>query len=84
MEINKLFSVEGKVCVVTGGSSGIGEMIAKGLVKNGCKVYITSRKKEACDKVSNDLNENYSSNNGKCISLPADLTEENECISKIT
>ena len=44
-----LFSVAGKVAVVTGGSRGIGEMIAAGYLANGAKVYITSRKAEACD-----------------------------------
>ena len=42
-----LFSVAGKVAVVTGGSRGIGEMIAAGYLANGAKVYITSRKAEA-------------------------------------
>jgi len=42
MKIDKLFSVEGKVAVVTGGSRGIGRMIATHLVQNGCKVYIAS------------------------------------------
>ncbi|NNE75283.1 MAG: SDR family NAD(P)-dependent oxidoreductase, partial [Acidimicrobiales bacterium] len=45
--INELFSVDGKVAIVTGGSRGIGRMIATGLVANGAKVYITARKAEA-------------------------------------
>jgi NAD(P)-dependent dehydrogenase (short-subunit alcohol dehydrogenase family) len=81
INIKNLFSVKGKVCLVTGGSGGIGLMIAKGLIKNGCKVYITSRKSEVCDKVEKELNE--LNTEGKCISLPADLSLEKECISKI-
>ena len=44
LSVNALFSVAGKVAVVTGGSRGIGEMIAAGLLANGAKVYISSRK----------------------------------------
>ena len=47
MKINELFNVSGKVAVVTGGSRGIGEMIAAGFLANGVKVYITARK-ESC------------------------------------
>ena len=47
LEINNLFSVKGKVAVVTGGSRGIGEMLSSGFLANGAKVYITARKEEA-------------------------------------
>ncbi|HEY3977698.1 MAG TPA: SDR family oxidoreductase [Streptosporangiaceae bacterium] len=66
--IESLFGVAGKVAVVTGGSRGIGEMIATGLVKAGCRVYITARKQEACDATAARL-----SAFGACISAPADL-----------
>jgi len=66
--LKNLFSVEGKVVLVTGGSRGIGEMIARGYVENGAKVYISSRKAEVCDRVAEELSE-Y----GTCISLPFDL-----------
>ncbi len=46
--INELFSIAGKTAVVTGGSRGIGKMIAEGYVENGVKTYITARKAEAC------------------------------------
>ncbi|MGO8961883.1 MAG: SDR family oxidoreductase [Streptosporangiaceae bacterium] len=63
-----LFSVAGKVAVVTGGSRGIGAMIAEGLVRAGCRVYITARKKEACDAKAAEL-----SAVGECISVPLNL-----------
>jgi NAD(P)-dependent dehydrogenase (short-subunit alcohol dehydrogenase family) len=66
--IESLFSVAGKIAVVTGGSRGIGEMIAAGLVKAGCRVYITARKREACDATARQL-----SAYGECISAPVDL-----------
>ena len=67
-----LFSVRGKVVLVTGGSRGIGEMIAAGFLANGAKVYISSRKAEVCDATAARLAETYG---GECISLPADLSE---------
>jgi 2-deoxy-D-gluconate 3-dehydrogenase len=67
-----LFSVSGKVVLVTGGSRGIGEMIAAGFLANGAKVYISSRKPEVCDATAARLSEAYA---GECISIPADLSE---------
>ena len=68
-----LFNVEGKVALVTGGSRGIGAMIAEGFVKNGVKTYITSRKSEQCNQKADEL-----SKFGECISIPANLTDMNE------
>jgi NAD(P)-dependent dehydrogenase (short-subunit alcohol dehydrogenase family) len=65
-----LFSVAGKVAVVTGGSRGIGAMIASGLVRAGCRVYITARKAEACDAKAAEL-----SAFGECISMPLNLAD---------
>ena len=66
--IESLFGVAGKIAVVTGGSRGIGAMIAAGLVRAGCRVYITARKQEACDAKAAEL-----SAFGECISVPANL-----------
>ncbi|KAI7874215.1 NAD(P)-binding protein [Lichtheimia hyalospora FSU 10163] len=65
-----LFNVENKVVLVTGGSSGIGEMIATGYVEAGSKVYITSRKANMCTKVASKLNTHGP---GQCLAIPADL-----------
>ena len=71
--MEKLFDIAGKVALVSGGSRGIGEMIAEGFVKNGVKTFITSRKAEQCDETAKRL-----SKFGECISIPADLTDSNE------
>jgi NAD(P)-dependent dehydrogenase (short-subunit alcohol dehydrogenase family) len=67
--MNDLFDIENKVAIVTGGSRGIGEMIATGFVTNGVKTYISSRKAEACDATASRLSEQ-----GECISIPCDLS----------
>ena len=67
--MNDLFDVSGKIALVTGGSRGIGEMIAEGYVANGVKTYISSRKADACDATAARLSEQ-----GECISIPADLS----------
>ncbi|KAF8707564.1 Sec63 protein, partial [Rhizoctonia solani] len=70
--VENLFNVKGKVALVTGGSQGIGKMIATGLVQNGVKVYISSRKKSECDKTAQELTK---IGPGTCISIPADLQD---------
>jgi 2-deoxy-D-gluconate 3-dehydrogenase len=71
LRVADLFSVAGKVALVTGGSRGIGEMMASGLLANGAKVYISSRKAEVCDATAERLSAAY---DGTCVSLPADLS----------
>src|ERR1700747_2736332 len=73
MKIEDLFSVEGKIALVTGGSRGLGEMIARAYVDNGAKVYITARKADACIALAEEL-----SKNGDCTAIPADLSRMDE------
>lgn len=68
MKIQDLFSVRDKVALVTGGSRGIGLMIARAYAQNGAKVYISARKAEACAQAAAEL-----SKDGECIAIPADL-----------
>lgn len=65
---DRLFSLAGKVALVTGGSRGIGLMIARGYLEAGARVYITSRKAAACDAAADEL-----AAFGTCIAMPADL-----------
>jgi NAD(P)-dependent dehydrogenase (short-subunit alcohol dehydrogenase family) len=65
---SNLFSLDGKVALVTGGSRGIGKMIAKGFLEAGCrKVYITARKAAACDATAEELGP-------QCVSIPVDIS----------
>lgn len=64
-----LFSVSGKVAIVTGGSRGIGEMIARGFVEAGARVYITGRKAQDCEATAAAL-----SKLGDCYAIPCDLS----------
>ena len=67
--MSRLFSLEGRVALITGGSRGIGRMIAAGFLQQGAKVYISARKAAACDSAAAEL-----SQLGPCISLPADVS----------
>ena len=70
-----LFDLTGKVAVVTGGTRGIGMMVARGLLGAGASVYVSSRKPEAGDAAVRELSEH-----GRVVSLPADLSTEEECV----
>lgn len=65
----ELFSVRGRTALVTGGSRGIGLMVARGLVEAGAEVIISSRKADACERAAAELSEV-----GTCVAIPADLS----------
>ena len=65
---NDLFSIQGKTALVTGGSRGIGYMIATEFLNAGARVYICARKAAECDAAAAEL-----SKLGECISIPADV-----------
>lgn len=72
MKVQDLFSIDGKVALVTGGSRGIGEMIASGFLSNGAKVYISSRKADVCNATADRLGEKFG---GECISIPGNVAD---------
>ncbi len=69
---NDLFSLKGRIALVTGGSRGIGKMIAAGFLAQGAaKVYITARKVGPCEATAKELSAQY---DGECIALPIDMS----------
>jgi NAD(P)-dependent dehydrogenase (short-subunit alcohol dehydrogenase family) len=70
-----LFDLSGKTAVVTGGTRGIGLMIARGLLEAGARVYISSRKADACAAAEGELRQ-Y----GTVTAIPANLSTEQECL----
>src|SRR5258708_32677868 len=64
-----LFSLKGRVALITGGSRGIGKMIAEGFIAQGAKVYISARKADACNQTAKELSEG----GGTCISIPMNV-----------
>jgi NAD(P)-dependent dehydrogenase (short-subunit alcohol dehydrogenase family) len=69
MNTKNLFSLEGRVALITGGSRGIGKMIAAGFIAQGAKVYISARKADACNQTAEEL----SKNGGTCVSIPINV-----------
>ncbi|MCG5433953.1 SDR family oxidoreductase [Mycobacterium sp. MYCO198283] len=70
----ELFSVAGKTALITGGTSGIGLMIAEGYLRAGAKVYVSSRKPDACTAAAERLSEF-----GEVYAIPADVSTEDGC-----
>jgi NAD(P)-dependent dehydrogenase (short-subunit alcohol dehydrogenase family) len=71
-----LFSLAGKVAIVTGSSRGIGKAIAQRMAEHGAKVVISSRKPEPCAEVAQEINAAYGA--GSAISIPANISSKDE------
>ena len=73
-DLERLFGLTGKTALVTGGTRGIGMMIARGLLQAGARVTISSRKSDACEQAVQQLSEF-----GEVRGIPADLSRQDEC-----
>ncbi len=73
--MNQLFSIEGKTALVTGGTRGIGLMIARGYIEAGVRVYVASRSEAACAETEKEL-----SKLGTCVAIPANLSTQEGCL----
>ncbi|WP_199253424.1 SDR family oxidoreductase [Mycolicibacterium mengxianglii] len=69
-----LFSIAGKTALITGGTSGIGLMMAEGYLRAGARVYICSRKPQACQSA-----QDYLSEFGDVHAIAADVSDEDQC-----
>jgi len=74
VDLQRLFGLDGKTALVTGGTRGIGMMIARGLLQAGARVVISSRKADAVDEAVAALSEF-----GEVRGIPADLSRQQEC-----
>lgn len=72
--MSDLFSVDGKTILITGGTRGIGYMMAEGYLRAGARVYISSRKEEACREAAKSLSEF-----GDVVAIPSDVSTEDQC-----
>jgi NAD(P)-dependent dehydrogenase (short-subunit alcohol dehydrogenase family) len=77
--VTSLFDLTGKTAVVTGGTRGIGLMIARGLLQAGCRVIISSRKADACEQARRELSAGRNAADGEVLAVPANLATEAEC-----
>jgi len=73
MKIEELFCVRDKIVLITGGSRGLGEMMARAYVGNGAKVYISARNAQVCGDLAKEL-----STIGECVGIPAELSKMEE------
>jgi len=74
----ELFNLSGRVAIITGSTKGIGKAIAARMCQHGAKVVISSRKADACEAVTAEINRDYAANGGEAISIPAHVGVEDD------
>jgi NAD(P)-dependent dehydrogenase (short-subunit alcohol dehydrogenase family) len=74
----QLFDLSGKIAVITGSTKGIGEAIAHRMAEHGAKVVISSRKADACEKVTNDINQRWGKGKEVALSVPCNINQREQ------
>lgn len=74
-----MFDLSGQVAVVTGSTKGIGKAIAARMAQQGAKVIVSSRKADAVEAVTAEINRNYAAHGGEAIGVPANIGRRPEC-----
>jgi NAD(P)-dependent dehydrogenase (short-subunit alcohol dehydrogenase family) len=74
----ELFDLSNRVAIITGSTKGIGKAIAARMCQHGAKVVISSRKADACEAVTSEINRDFGASGGEAISIPADVGVEDE------
>ncbi|MEX2489728.1 MAG: glucose 1-dehydrogenase [Pseudomonadales bacterium] len=76
--MENLFDLSGKVAVITGSTKGIGKAIAEQMAFHGANVVISSRKQDACEAVTNEINEALGQNGGNATSIPCHIGHKDQ------
>lgn len=74
----QMFDLSDEVAIVTGSTKGIGKAIAARMAQAGAKVVVSSRKADACEAVTAEINKDYAANGGEAISIPCHVGEESQ------
>ena len=74
----QLFDLSGKVAVITGSTKGIGEAIAHRMAEHGAKVVVSSRKPDACERVTAAINEKWGKGKQVALSVPCNINHKEQ------
>ena len=73
-----LFDLRGKTAVITGATKGIGRAIASRMAEHGANIVVSSRKRELCDQVAQDINENWATGGSDAAAIPCHISHKEQ------